>query len=465
MCFALPLCPPDRIEEALQLIHDEIEGFATNPRTEQFGIDMIAYIRRIYMGGSFGTAGHFDWNFYDRLEEGQFTNNPSEGYNNRLSSRCRTSHPGFYQFSSVLGKELESSKSKLEQFEAGNIRETQSRRSFTLQKSRVQMKILLIRKQMSLRRYLRAQGVFNHKVRSSQKTTSPEVVVVATGDSHVDQAVRGALVSVSEEPEEAGGGTGAGGRGSSRGRRRGGGDRARGARGRGVAPLFRTCEGCGAHLRSSYIKTHQKKHCHGQPEENNEDDPEAARLDPDEETGEEQILQEVDNFENLDFNLEEVIGEVDDLEETIRGQRRLTGLHMPNDDEDDQAQRSNREKRRRENFPSSPSSPPHQRVRRTSSDPPPGVPVDEFGLPLPSAQDEVRAWANNPRQVLTQSSSSSLPARRSQDDLYHIPLGPQLQSRRSGDSPSLAGTGKVMYGLYITALKCTALNLHFPRRL
>jgi hypothetical protein len=471
MCFALPLCPPDRIEEALQLIHDEIEGFATNPRTEQFGNDMIAYIRRVYMGGSFGTVGHFEWNFYNRLEEGQFTNNPSEGYNNRLSSRCRTSHPGFYQFSSVLGKELENTKSKLEQLEAGNIRETQSRRSYTLQKSRLQMKILLIRKQMSLRRYLRAQGVLNHKVRSSQKTTSPDVVVVATGDSHVDQAVRGALVSVSEEPEEAGAGTGAGGRGSSRGRRRGGGARARGARGRGVAPLFRTCEGCGAHLRSSYIKTHQKKHCHGQPEENNEDDPEAARLDPDEETGEEQILQEIDNFDNLDFNLEEVIGEVEDLEETIRGQRRLTGLPIPNDDEEDQTQRANREKRRRDNFPSSPSSPPHQRVRRTSSDPPPGVPVDEFGLPLPSAQDEVGAWASNPRQVLTESSSSSRSAHRSQDDLYHIPLGPQLQSRRSGESPSLAGTGKVMYRLYIidniTALKCTvlkwtALNLHSP---
>ena len=194
MCFALPLCPQARIEEALQLIEDEIVGFATNPRTEQFGHDMIQYIRRVYMGGNFGTAGNFEWNFYDRLEEGQFTNNPSEGYNHRLSSRCRTCHPGIYQFTSVLGKELENSKSKIEQLEAGNIRERQSKRSFTLQKSRIQMKIMLERKQMSLRRYLRGQGVLNHKVRSSQKTTSPGVVVAAAGDTDVDRAVRGKLL-------------------------------------------------------------------------------------------------------------------------------------------------------------------------------------------------------------------------------------------------------------------------------
>ena len=52
MCFALPLCPQARIEEALQLIKDEIVGFATNPRTKQFGHDMIQYIRRVYMGGN-----------------------------------------------------------------------------------------------------------------------------------------------------------------------------------------------------------------------------------------------------------------------------------------------------------------------------------------------------------------------------------------------------------------------------
>ena len=256
----------------------------------------------------------------------------------------------------------------------------------------------------------------------------------------------GALLSVSEEAEA----TGGGGRGSNRGRRRGGAGRARGARGRGRAPPYRTCEGCGAHLRSSYIKTHQKNYCHGRPEEeedNPEPEAEADGLDPDGETNDEELLQEMENFDNVDFNLEEIIGEVEDLEETIRGQRRLTGLHMPHE-EDDLPQSSRREKRRRDmitSSPSSPSSPPIQRVRRTSDNPPPGVLVDEFGLPLPSPQDEVGSWANNPRQILSRSSLSSPAAHTREDDPYHIQLGPQLHSRRSGDSPSLAATGTVMY--------------------
>ena len=47
------------------------------------------------MGGNFGTDGNYKWNFFDRLEEGQQTNNPSEGYREY--------------------------KSKIEQLEAGNI--------------------------------------------------------------------------------------------------------------------------------------------------------------------------------------------------------------------------------------------------------------------------------------------------------------------------------------------------------
>ena len=166
----------------------------------------------------------------------------------------------------------------------------------------------------------------------------------------------------------------------------------------------------------------------------------------------------MENFDNVDFNLEEIIGEVEDLEETIRGQRRLTGLHMPHE-EDDLPQSPRREKRRRDVMasPSSPSSPPHQRVRRTSYDPPPGVLVDEFGLPLPSPQDEVGSWANNPRQILSRSSLGSPPAHTSQDDLYHIQLGPQLHTRRSDGSPSLAATGMVIY-LDCSVVKCTVLN-------
>ena len=39
--------------------------------------------------------------------------------------------------------------------------------------------------------------------------------------------------------------------------------RARGVWGQGAAPLHKICESCGARLRNSYIRTHQRKHCPG----------------------------------------------------------------------------------------------------------------------------------------------------------------------------------------------------------
>ena len=92
--------------------------------------------------------------------------------------------------------------------------------------------------------------------------------------------------------------------------------------------------------------------------------------------------------------------------------------------------------------------------------------VDEFGLPLlspqgPSLPPRARpSWASNPRQVLTGSASSSPIVHTSQDDIYHIQLGPQLQSRRSGDVPSLAATGKVVFVLYSTEMYSTADMQH-----
>ena len=66
------------------------------------------------MSGSFGTVETgFHWNFYNRLEEGQMTNNPSEGGNNRLASRMGAPHPGFYHFCNVLTKELKTPKVNL----------------------------------------------------------------------------------------------------------------------------------------------------------------------------------------------------------------------------------------------------------------------------------------------------------------------------------------------------------------
>ena len=86
------------------------------------------------MEGKFGTDGNYEANFYDRLEEDQHSNNPSEGYNYRLATMCKTSHPGFYLFSCDLGKEIDNTKSKIQQLEAGNIQESSSRRAQTLQK-------------------------------------------------------------------------------------------------------------------------------------------------------------------------------------------------------------------------------------------------------------------------------------------------------------------------------------------
>ena len=81
MTFALPLAPPQRIEEAFTLIRAEIPSFAINPRTEHFANEYLIYIQDTYMSASFGTAeAGLHWNFYNRLEEGQMTNNPSDAF-------------------------------------------------------------------------------------------------------------------------------------------------------------------------------------------------------------------------------------------------------------------------------------------------------------------------------------------------------------------------------------------------
>ena len=50
------------------------------------------------MGGQFGTAPNFQWNFYENMEDRHKTNNAAEGGNNRLATRMKTSHPGIYCF-------------------------------------------------------------------------------------------------------------------------------------------------------------------------------------------------------------------------------------------------------------------------------------------------------------------------------------------------------------------------------
>ena len=120
----------------------EAENLAT-PATEAFARQYLQYIRDTYMSGQYGQADNYEWNFYDRMEEGHNTNNPSEGANNRLSGRCRTSHPGIYPFIGVIRKETQATFDKMEQFESGNLQRTRTTRAVTTLAARVKTKVLL----------------------------------------------------------------------------------------------------------------------------------------------------------------------------------------------------------------------------------------------------------------------------------------------------------------------------------
>ena len=160
MSFSISLTPHNRIQEAFELMRAEIPSFAINPRTENFANEYLAYIEATYMGGAFGSeATGYHWNFYDRLEEGQLTNNPSEGANNRLATRMGGPHPGFYHFCSVLKKELENSKNNVEDFENGS---SQVAKKKILQENRMTLKTKLEERKITFRKYLRAQGALNH---------------------------------------------------------------------------------------------------------------------------------------------------------------------------------------------------------------------------------------------------------------------------------------------------------------
>ena len=126
------------------------------------------------MRGQYGQNGQYEWNFYDRMEDGHLTNNAAEGANNRLSIRCRTAHPGIYQFFGVLKKELKTTMNKMEQYEAATLHFSQTTRARTIQKSRLKLKAMLEDRQLTLRKYLRSQGVLNMKIKSSRNRRVPQ---------------------------------------------------------------------------------------------------------------------------------------------------------------------------------------------------------------------------------------------------------------------------------------------------
>ena len=166
MAFALPLCPPSRIEEALALMTAEVVDMTEEAKI--FAEEFIAYIRNTYMSGVFGNlVDGFEWNAYDRVEEGFLTNNPSEGANNRLFKRAKNPHPGVYKFCELLKSELENVKNKCEQFEQGLLLPPpRSTRASKVAQNRIQLKEMLERGQQSLRKYLRTLGRMNHVQRS-----------------------------------------------------------------------------------------------------------------------------------------------------------------------------------------------------------------------------------------------------------------------------------------------------------
>ena len=168
MSFGLPLCPPDRIEEALELMMVEVANMS--PAIDAFAEDYIAYIRQTYMSGSYGNEQDgYEWNAYERIPDGFLTNNPSEGANNRLCLRCGTIHPGIYRFCGLLQKETENVKNKCEQFEEGALQPARSStRASKVKQNRIQLKSMLERGQTSLRKYLRTLGRMNHVVKGGR---------------------------------------------------------------------------------------------------------------------------------------------------------------------------------------------------------------------------------------------------------------------------------------------------------
>ena len=218
-----------------------------------------------------------------------------QGANNRLRSRARTDHPGFYRFCGLVKTELDHVRCNCEQFEAGNLVTPQHSRARRTQKTRNQLKQLLENRQIGLRKYAIGQGQLNMVIKNKRKTGRQE---------DLGATLRGALASLGdeediEEPQQVR-------RGANGGRMR----RARGAQGRGAAPRYKVCDGCGARLRSNYIRTHQRRHCRG---------PQVDNVQEAEEGGDDGEVGVGEVHEEADLHLDEVLDIVNNLDQTILG--------------------------------------------------------------------------------------------------------------------------------------------------
>ena len=102
-----------------------------------------------------GALAGWEWNAFDRLEDGHLTNNK------RLQERVGKDHPGFYRLATTLKSEFEHVKNKVEQLEAGNLYPVRISRTVRAQKTRTKLKELLVNRQISLKKYATGQGQLN----------------------------------------------------------------------------------------------------------------------------------------------------------------------------------------------------------------------------------------------------------------------------------------------------------------
>ena len=88
---------------------------------------------------------------------------------------------------------------------------------------------------------------------------------------------------------------------------------------------------CGARLRSTYLRTHQRRHCHGRQAEA-EDDPADQEVGQGGPVGEE-AAEEVEDGEDDLFHIDEVLGIANELDQTVMG----GGIGARDEEEEEEA--------------------------------------------------------------------------------------------------------------------------------
>ena len=117
-----------------------------------------------YINDAFGSlqAG-WEWNAFDRLEDGHITNINAEAGNKRLQERVGKDHPGFYRLTATFKSELEHVKNKVEQLEAGNLYPVRIPRTVRAQKTRTKLKELSVNRLDIFTNFLNVALVCNFK--------------------------------------------------------------------------------------------------------------------------------------------------------------------------------------------------------------------------------------------------------------------------------------------------------------